>query len=866
MQNCVEHFDVYTYQATKYSNKSDFDPGNGKYDKLSTVKLPSNLSSVSVIPWSTVQLSLFIKEGTSEVFLAIHDQGACLKINSVLVTYSVCPKRTLPDSLVVLPETMAPTNESETVKVVGECTDHSESTSLELEAICRSNGDWLRAENGTGVCLCKLGWEKVAAQCQECKVGYFKDKLGNTQCTECPLNSVTETVDRKYCKCKRGFFRAAWEKITDNCTAVPSKPRHLRSLAGNQTTVSLSWSHPHHSGGRRDVYYELECKIVCQKEQTSCSQDCGSQVVFLPRQRNLSHTKATVTKLFSATAYRLRIYAKNGVSAVAEKEGVPSEYAELEITTLESAPEQPIVTVKRLDSTSIRVSWKLKNGNKGIKYFLVMYHPAGRESEKITKNTTKMELTVNGLEPDTEYEFVVVAKNSMGFGPESFEVKAKKSGIGPKVDDSKKLWLLIAIATGSTVFVLAVVVIAIVAVTKKRKYRKRANTFEATELFSNNGLSQYVDPSNYEDPMEAVKTFAAEIDRCQVKLDCAVGGGEFAEVFKGLYDGSTVAVKILKQGSTIKNTEDFMSEASIMGQFRHPNVILLVGVVTISQPMMIVTEFMEGGSLDQFLKEHKGKLTPLQLVGMIRGVASGMVYLSAINFIHRDLAARNVLVGENMICKVSDFGLSRELEDDPDSEYQTQGGKIPIRWTAPEAIRYRKFSSASDVWSFGILMWETMAFGERPYWDWSNFEVIDRVEAGYRLPAPMKCPKIVHGVMMDCWSQDRTQRPRFKEILRRLEDLIRTPEMLNDDLVCYTSAVSADFTKLNTISEWLGSIHMGQYISNFKTAGYSDLTQVTRIKDNDLKDIGVMLIGHRNKIYKSIKSMRRHFDNMPEAV
>ena len=118
--------------------------------------------------------------------------------------------------------------------------------------------------------------------------------------------------------------------------AVPSKPRHLRSLARNQTTVSLSWTHPHHSGGRRDVYYEIECKVVCQKEQTSCSQDCGSQVVFLPRQRNLSHTKATVTKLFSATAYRLRIYAKNGVSAVAEKEGVPSEFAEFEITTLES--------------------------------------------------------------------------------------------------------------------------------------------------------------------------------------------------------------------------------------------------------------------------------------------------------------------------------------------------------------------------------------------------------------------------------------------------------------------------------------------------------------------------------------------------
>ncbi|XP_067049716.1 ephrin type-A receptor 4a-like, partial [Acropora muricata] len=108
-------------------------------------------------------------------------------------------------------------------------------------------------------------------------------------------------------------------------------------------------------------------------------------------------------------------------------------------------------------------------------------------------------------------------------------------------------------------------------------------------------------------------------------------------------------------------------------------------------------------------------------------------------------------------CKVSDFGLSRELEeDDPESEYQAQGGKIPIRWTAPEAIRYRKFSSASDVWSFGIVVWETMSFGERPYWDWNNFQVMDRVEGGYRLPVPVKCPKIVHSVMMDCWI--RTER------------------------------------------------------------------------------------------------------------
>ncbi|KAG7253478.1 hypothetical protein CRUP_033812 [Coryphaenoides rupestris] len=89
-------------------------------------------------------------------------------------------------------------------------------------------------------------------------------------------------------------------------------------------------------------------------------------------------------------------------------------------------------------------------------------------------------------------------------------------------------------------------------------------------------------------------------------------------------------------------------------------------------------------------------------------------------YVHRDLAARNILVNSNLVCKVSDFGLSRVLEDDPEAEYTTRGGKIPIRWTAPEAIAYRKFTSASDVWSYGIVMWEVMSYGERPYWEMSN--------------------------------------------------------------------------------------------------------------------------------------------------
>ena len=166
VKSCKERFDVYAYQATNVPNKSHINPKNGWYRKISTVTLPSNLSNVTAIPWSVANLPLFIEKGTSKVFLAIRDQGTCGIINSVLVTYRFCPEKTLTDSLIVLGQTMAPTNESQIVKVTGRCTDNSESTSQELDAICESSGEWVRADNATGVCYCKPGWEKVAAKCQ----------------------------------------------------------------------------------------------------------------------------------------------------------------------------------------------------------------------------------------------------------------------------------------------------------------------------------------------------------------------------------------------------------------------------------------------------------------------------------------------------------------------------------------------------------------------------------------------------------------------------------------------------------------------------------------------------------------------------
>lgn len=392
------------------------------------------------------------------------------------------------------------------------------------------------------------------------------------------------------------------------------------------------------------------------------------------------------------------------------------------------------------------------------------------------------------------------------------------------------------------------------------------------------GLRTYVDPHTYEDPTQAVHEFAKELDATNISIDKVVGAGEFGEVCSGRLKlpskkEISVAIKTLKVGYTDKQRRDFLGEASIMGQFDHPNIIRLEGVVTKSKPVMIVTEYMENGSLDSFLRKHDAQFTVIQLVGMLRGIASGMKYLSDMGYVHRDLAARNILINSNLVCKVSDFGLSRVLEDDPEAAYTTRGGKIPIRWTSPEAIAYRKFTSASDVWSYGIVLWEVMSYGERPYWEMSNQDVIKAVDEGYRLPPPMDCPAALYQLMLDCWQKDRNNRPKFEQIVSILDKLIRNPGSLK----IITSAAArpsnllldqsnVDITTFHTTGDWLNGVRTAQCKDIFTGVEYSSCDTIAKISTDDMKKVGVTVVGPQKKIISSIKALETQSKNSPVPV
>ncbi|XP_078214686.1 ephrin type-A receptor 3 isoform X4 [Callithrix jacchus] len=545
----------------------------------------------------------------------------------------------------------------------------------------------------------------------------------------------------------------------------------------------------------------------------------------------------------------------------------------------------PVLTIKkdRTSRNSISLSWQEPEHPNGIILdYEVKYYEKEQETSYTILRARATNVTISGLKPDTAYVFQIRARTAAGYGTNSRKFEFETSPDSFSISGESSQVVLIAISAAVAIILLTVVIYVLIG--RFCGYNKSKHGADEKRLHFGNGhlklpgLRTYVDPHTYEDPTQAVHEFAKELDATNISIDKVVGAGEFGEVCSGRLKlpskkEISVAIKTLKVGYTEKQRRDFLGEASIMGQFDHPNIIRLEGVVTKSKPVMIVTEYMENGSLDSFLRKHDAQFTVIQLVGMLRGIASGMKYLSDMGYVHRDLAARNILINSNLVCKVSDFGLSRVLEDDPEAAYTTRGGKIPIRWTSPEAIAYRKFTSASDVWSYGIVLWEVMSYGERPYWEMSNQDVIKAVDEGYRLPPPMDCPAALYQLMLDCWQKDRNNRPKFEQIVSILDKLIRNPGSLK----VITSAAArpsnllldqsnVDITTFRTAGDWLNGVRTAHCKEIFTGVEYSSCDTIAKISTDDMKKVGVTVVGPQKKIISSIKALETQSKNGPVPV
>uniref|UniRef100_A0A8D2N7Y5 Ephrin type-A receptor 3 n=2 Tax=Zonotrichia TaxID=44387 RepID=A0A8D2N7Y5_ZONAL len=805
-------------------------------------------------------------------YLAFQDVGACVALVSVRVYFKKCPFTV--KNLAMFPDTV-PMDSQSLVEVRGSCVNHSKEEEPP-KMYCSTEGEWLVP---IGKCLCNAGYEERGFACQACRAGFYKASAGNVKCAKCPPHSSTYEDASLNCRCEKNYFRSEKDPPSMACTRPPSAPRNVISNI-NETSVILDWSWPLDTGGRKDVTFNIVCK-KCSGGGRLC-EPCSDNVRFLPRQSGLTNTTVTVVDLLAHTNYTFEIDALNGVSDLS---ALSRQFAAVSITTNQAAP-SPITVIRkdRTSRNSVSLSWQEPEHPNGIilDYEVKYYEKQEQETSYTILRARGTNVTISGLKPDTTYVFQIRARTAAGYGTSSRKFEFETSPDSFSISSENSQVVLIAISAAVAIILLTVVVYVLIG--RFCGYKKSKHGTDEKRLHFGNGhlklpgLRTYVDPHTYEDPNQAVHEFAKELDASNISIDKVVGAGEFGEVCSGRLKlpskkEISVAIKTLKVGYTEKQRRDFLGEASIMGQFDHPNIIRLEGVVTKSKPVMIVTEYMENGSLDSFLRKHDAQFTVIQLVGMLRGIASGMKYLSDMGYVHRDLAARNILINSNLVCKVSDFGLSRVLEDDPEAAYTTRGGKIPIRWTSPEAIAYRKFTSASDAWSYGIVLWEVMSYGERPYWEMSNQDVIKAVDEGYRLPPPMDCPAALYQLMLDCWQKDRNNRPKFEQIVSILDKLIRNPSSLKiitnaaarpSNLLLDQSSV--DISAFRTAGDWLNGFRTGQCKDIFTGVEYSSCDTIAKISTDDMKKVGVTVVGPQKKIVSSIKALETHTKNSPVPV
>ncbi|XP_055846704.1 protein sevenless [Episyrphus balteatus] len=316
-----------------------------------------------------------------------------------------------------------------------------------------------------------------------------------------------------------------------------------------------------------------------------------------------------------------------------------------------------------------------------------------------------------------------------------------------------------------------------------------------------------------------------QISRNQINMQRFLGSGAFGEVYEGLVtyssDGSQdrVAIKTLRKGANDQEKTELLQEAHLMSHFKHENIVKLIGVCFDLESMCIIMELMEGGDLQTYLRESRpsmgkpGTLTLLELVGMCLDVCTGCRYLEDLQFLHRDLACRNCLVSsvdpQYRVVKIGDFGLARDIYKC--DYYRKEGeGLLPVRWMAPECLVDGVFTSQSDIWSFGILLWEILSLGQQPYPAQSNLEVLNFVKEGGRLEKPQDCPEKLYNLMIECWSHDPQDRPTFQKCLTELMSV--KVEALNK---LHTKAYDGGITNMSyTESESDGESISKAYLSN----------------------------------------------------
>lgn len=357
----------------------------------------------------------------------------------------------------------------------------------------------------------------------------------------------------------------------------------------------------------------------------------------------------------------------------------------------------------------------------------------------------------------------------------------------------------VIVALIALILVASAVVVGVMLYLRTKK--KKEEMFNKQMAYSANDIyiRQQLKVEEVEEKLVIPESFKM-LSSKQITYSSQLGQGNFGVVFKGLAynikndnEEMEVAVKTLKEEASFEVQQSFIDEAKLMFKFDHPNILKIHGVCMDHMPYQMVFEYMDEGDLTQFLRQkasstqrrltnpfrsrtessysnNPASLTKTELLYICRQIADGMYYLSEKHHVHRDLACRNCLIKSDLVVKIGDFGMSRNLYTR--DYYRVNGAAVlPVRWMSPESLIYGRFSKESDAWSFGVVMWEVFSFALQPYYGISNEEVTEAIRRGKHLSRPDDCPSEIYQLMMDCWHVDPSIRPEFGEIFDILSQL-----------------------------------------------------------------------------------------------
>ncbi|XP_042257093.1 tyrosine-protein kinase receptor TYRO3 isoform X1 [Thunnus maccoyii] len=638
--------------------------------------------------------------------------GTCVLVTSIRLYYRRCPE-------IVADLTSFGRTGAGSEPLTGSCVEGAVVVSPPVRE-CNVDGVWGPLQGG---CTCKPGHQAMNHTCQTCRMDHYKPANESGGCRLCPPNSRTHREGSERCDCLQGFSRLPKDPGDLGCTKPPSAPVNVKASHHNDS-VLITWDSPHDLGGRQEVMY----RVKCEKEAETGSQwgSCEDDVVFLPDSSGLTNTSVTITGLNPQSDYRLSVQAWNDISTL--QGASPSSTA--------------TVTIHR---------WKIP--------------------PVVITVTPDMQISENEITP------------------------------APQHQRRFYIWLTICVLFGS-LLLMAIVPIAVCVM--RRNYSKLRSDQEVELLPMNSGITyRRQQPEPEAAPLQAngvvqlLEGISGRlldslkevlVERNQLTLGKELGKGEFGSVYEGVFTPQEgmdikVAVKTMRVGiHSQEDLHEFLSEAEIMKNFDHDNVVRLLGITlqreqdsTLPVPLVILP-YMKHGDLRRFLIATRYGDIPMfvphqSLLRFMIDIAAGMDYLSSQGFLHRDLAARNCMLGDDLRVCVADFGLSKKIYS---NNYYRQkvAIRVPIKWMSIESLSESIYTTKSDVWSFGVTMWEIVTRGRTPYPGVHNHELLDLLVSGHRLKPPEDCDQKLYEVMRSCWDKEPTRRPGFRELGESLKGLL----------------------------------------------------------------------------------------------